>query len=54
VTAGRTVDLPAITLKALILPAERTSEGVLIEVVAVPCSRYWTTFNRYPEIDIRS
>jgi hypothetical protein len=48
VTAHRTVDLPAITLKVLILPGERTGEGVLIEAVAVPWFEILDYFHRYP------
>jgi restriction system protein len=47
--AYRTVDLPAITLKALIVSGERTSEGVLIEAVAVPWFEILDYFRRYPE-----
>jgi restriction system protein len=49
--------LPAITLKALIVPGERTTEGVLIEAVAVPWYEILDRFHRDPrsiyEIDDR-
>jgi len=50
--------IPAITLKALIVPGERTSEGVLIEAVAVPWFEILDRFHRDPgsiyEIDDRT
>jgi hypothetical protein len=53
-----TADLPAITLKALLVPGERTSEGVLIEAVAVPWFDILDRFHRDPpsiyEIDPRT
>jgi restriction system protein len=49
--------LPAITLKAFIVPGERTREGVLIEAVAVPWFEILDRFHRDPrsiyEIDDR-
>jgi restriction system protein len=41
--------LPAITLKALIVPGGRTLEGVLIEAIAAPWFEILDHFHRHPE-----